>query len=115
MSEHYPDGHNVGTGFYAGYDSPEEKENSRLQSQVTRLKALCGELWEHMHPNSKDCDVCKALKQRLKKEGVIIAVKLAPRPVKTADEHAREYAQAFLKNEITAGQLLTKLEELTGW
>ena len=36
--------------------------------------------------------------------------KLALRPVKTADEHAREYAQAFLKNEITAGQLLTKLE-----
>ena len=42
----------------------------QLQSQVNRIKALCGELWEHMHPNSKDCDVCKALKQRLKDEGV---------------------------------------------
>ena len=31
-------------------------------------------------------------------------------PQKTTDEQAREYAQAFLKNEITAGQLLTKLE-----
>lgn len=40
------------------------------ESRINRLKALCGELWEHMHPNSKDCDVCKALKQRLKDEGV---------------------------------------------
>ena len=42
-----------------------------LTSQVARLKELCGELWEHMHPNSKDCDVCKALKQRLKDEEIV--------------------------------------------
>lgn len=38
-------------------------------------------------------------------------IKLPETPVKDmASEQAREYAQAFLKNEITAGQLLTKLE-----
>lgn len=42
-----------------------------LESQVTRIKDLSGDLWNHMHPNSKDCDVCKVLKQRLKDEGVV--------------------------------------------
>lgn len=36
--------------------------------------------------------------------------KLTPKPDKTDDELAKEYARAFLANDISAGQLLTKLE-----
>lgn len=75
MSEHYPDGHNVGTGFYAGYDSPEEKENSRLQSQVIRLKELCGEIWVSIPDHVSYYDWCalkKRYEQRLKDEEIEI-------------------------------------------
>jgi hypothetical protein len=75
MSEHYPDGHNVGTGFYAGYDSPEEKENSRLQSQVTRLRELCGEIWASIPDHVSYYDWCalkKRYEQRLKDEEIEI-------------------------------------------
>ena len=75
MSEHYPDGHNVGTGFYAGYDSPEEKENSRLQSQVTRLKELCGDglkiIKDLGNNNIFSHKAVADWSQRLKDEGVV--------------------------------------------
>lgn len=53
--------HSCGYCYVGDYDCP----------SCERLRKLCGEVWVHMHPNSKDCEVCRGFEQRLRDEGVL--------------------------------------------
>lgn len=69
MSNHYPDGHNVGVGM--AYDTPEEKEMAKLEATCQRLRVLAGELHNRWTGKNSQCNLTIAeLEQRLKEEGV---------------------------------------------